>query len=854
MSNQDRFFISNGLIRVGRRYLFGHAWQTILMVLGIALGVAVIVAVDIANASAIRAFRISTEVVSGKATHQILGGVNGLEDSLYTQLKRDGLGVPLAPAISVYVSSPQLGNRPLQLLGIDPFVDGDFRSYLGFENNLTTEGLFSLLTVPGSVIISKDNSENYSLSLGDEIALEIDGLERNAVISGIVDVQEPVTRRSLEGMLIADIASVQEMAGREGFLDWIDIILPEGTETLNYPLPEGASLQPTGAKQGALEQMTSAFRMNLSALSMLALIVGLFLIYNSITFSVVQRRKLFGTLRCLGVTRAEIFRLVVFEAGIVGLIGALLGIGLGILLGRNTIQLVSQTINDIYFTTTVQDVRIPLESLLKGGVIGMVATILAAGFPALEAASIPPQTALSRSILESKSRLVVSLLAFGGLITITLGVLIFQIPSSSLFLGFVGTTIVVIGFAMLSAISMIGILKMTEPLVGRIWGFLGRLASRNLRKSLSRTAVAMAALMVAVAVTIGINLMIDSFRNTVAIWLKETLQGDVYIIAPSFVSSSSQTPIEPQVVTKVIDWPGVERVDLLRTINIGTPSGYIILSGTSNPDIGQERVYLSRYLPMNEIWPAMQAGGILITETLARKISTNLQVSELILPTPVGEKSFPVLGVYHDYSSSEGGVMMALNIYRDIWQDDTVTAIGLRLKPGINADEITQELTEGLGVEQKVLIRPNQELRSDVMDVFDRTFAITSALRILATIVAFIGILSTLLLLQLEKQREVGILRALGLTGKQLWRLTMLETGLMGLSAGILALPTGFAITLILIRVLNLRSFGWSIQLLAKPEVFLQAIGLALLAALFAGIYPAFRLSRMITSEAVRYE
>jgi len=198
--------------------------------------------------------------------------------------------------------------------------------------------------------------------------------------------------------------------------------------------------------------------------------------------------------------------------------------------------------------------------------------------------------------------------------------------------------------------------------------------------------------------------------------------------------------------------------------------------------------------------------------------------------------------------------MMALNIYRDIWQDDTVTAIGLRLKPGINADEITRELTESLNVEQKILIRPNQELRADVMEVFDRTFAITSALRILATIVAFIGILSTLLLLQLEKQREVGILRALGLTGKQLWRLTMLETGLMGLSAGILALPTGFAITLILIRVLNLRSFGWSIQLLAKPEVFLQAIGLALLAALLAGIYPAYRLSRMMTSEAVRYE
>jgi putative ABC transport system permease protein len=733
-------------------------------------------------------------------------------------------------------------------------VDKDFRSYLGFQNSLNSEGFFSWLTVAGSVVISKDNSENYSLNLGDQIVLEIDGLEKSAVIGAIVDATEPVARRSLDGMLIADIATVQELAGREGSLDWIDVILPEGTETLGYPLPEGVTLQRSEAKQGVLEQMTSAFRMNLSALSLLALIVGLFLIYNSITFSVVQRRKLFGTLRCLGVTRAEIFRLVVLEAGLVGLIGALLGIGLGILLGRNTIQLVSQTINDIYFTTTVQDVRIPLESLMKGGLIGIFATILAAGFPALEAASIPPQTALSRSILESKSRLVVRLLAIAGLITIILGILIFQIPSSSLALGFLGTMIVVIGFAMLSAISMIGILRLFEPIVGRVWGFLGRLASRNLQKSLSRTAVAVAALMVAVAVTIGINLMIDSFRNTVAIWLRETLQGDVYIIAPSFVSSSSQTPIEPLVVQKVINWAGVERVDLLRTINIGTPSGYIILSGTSNPDIGQERVYLSRNLPMDEIWPAMKAGGILITETLARKMATNQQVSELILPTPVGEKSFPVLGVYHDYSSSEGGVMMALNIYRDIWQDDTVTAIGLRLKPGINADEITRDLTESLNVEQKILIRPNQELRADVMEVFDRTFAITSALRILATIVAFIGILSTLLLLQLEKQREVGILRALGLTGKQLWRLTMLETGLMGLSAGILALPTGFAITLILIRVLNLRSFGWSIQLLAKPEAFLQAIGLSILAALLAGIYPAYRLSRMMTSEAVRYE
>ncbi len=843
-----------GLWRVGWRYLTGHAWQTILMILGIALGVAVIVAVDIANASAVRAFTLSTEAVSGKATHQITGGPNGLSEEVYVQLKRSGISYPIAPVISSFVSSPQMGDRPLQLLGIDPFVDGKFRNYLDVTQSISSESAISLLAIPGSVVISKENSIRYDLNLGEDITLEIDGIYKTAIIAGIVDITDSVARRSLDGMILSDIASVQELTGREGKLDWIDVILPEGVQSLDVVMMDEASIQPIGSRSGALEQMTEAFRLNLSALSMLALVVGLFLIYNSITFSVVQRRKLFGTLRCLGVTRGELFQLVVVEAGLVGLVGALIGIGLGVLLGRNTVQLVSQTINDIYFTTTIRDVSIPLNSLFKGGVIGIFATILAAGFPALEAASVPPQTALSRSVLETKSQLVVGLLAGVGLLIIVLGVVTFRVFTTSLFLGFAGTMMVVVGFAMLSAISMIGILKVMEPFLHRFWGFLGKLAPRNLRKSLSRTAVAVAALMVSVAVTIGITLMIDSFRNTVAIWLKETLQGDVYIIAPSFVSSYSQTPIDPVVVEKVNTWPGIDRVDQLRTIQLGSTTGTVVLSATSNPDIGKERLYYSRSLPIEEIWPAMQAGGVLISETLARKLSSVGEETTLVLPTPSGTLEFPILAIFYDYSTSEGGVIMALDVYQKNWQDTTVTAIGLRLKDGVNANEMTRQLEEGLGVEQKLQIRPNQELRDDVMEVFDRTFAITYALRILATVVAFIGILSTLLLLQLEKQRDVGILRALGLTGRQLWRLTMLETSLMGLSAGVLAIPTGYAITLVLIQVINLRSFGWTIQLLVRPEAFFQAIGLSLLAAILAGIYPAYRLSRMMTSEAVRYE
>jgi putative ABC transport system permease protein len=213
-----------------------------------------------------------------------------------------------------------------------------------------------------------------------------------------------------------------------------------------------------------------------------------------------------------------------------------------------------------------------------------------------------------------------------------------------------------------------------------------------------------------------------------------------------------------------------------------------------------------------------------------------------------------VLGIYYDYASSEGTVLMALPYYRQVWADPVVTAVGLRLQPGQNADQVVRALQDRFSQGQKLLVRANSTLRQDVMQIFDRTFAITVALRLLATLVAFAGVLNALFLLELEKQREVGILRALGLTGGQLRQMVFLETGLMGLVAGVLAIPTGYALSLILVYVINRRSFGWTLQMLVDPGVLLQGVLLALAAALLAGIYPALRLSRRPAAEEIRYE
>lgn len=847
------------LIRLARRYLFRHPWQTILMILGITLGVAVAVAVDLANASASRAFTMSTESVAGKATHFIAGGPLGLDETVYTTLRRSGITAASAPVITAYVASPQLGGGLLQLLGVDPFAEAPFRSYLTVSQNTAGPDLTSFLTRPGAILISDQLGKRYNLRVGDALTLESGGRSMTAFVAGLIDPDNNLSRQAMDTLLLADISTAQELTNQIGRLERIDLILPAKQSAqieaqINALLPADTRVQPVSSRTETIEQMTGAFQLNLSALSLLALVVGLFLIYNTMTFSVVQRRALFGTLRCLGVTRLEIFSLVVGEALLVGIIGSLFGIGLGVLLGQGAVRLVTQTINDLFFVLTVQGVQIPFSSLLKGLVLGIFATAFSALPPAWEAASIAPRLALSRSGLESKARQAVFLAARMGILSVAIGGFILMIPTKNLVVSFTGTFAVVIGAALLAPISTLGLARAAMPILSVIWGALGRMAPRNVAASLSRTSVAVAALMVAVSVTIGVSLMVGSFRHTVVIWLAEVLQGDIYISAPSLLATQTSAPINPQVISRVQKWPGVDKTYQLRAASVDSPIGPVQIAASDNDQLVKERLFVRKDFTDQELQAKYLAGGILVSEPFANRFELPNEYAVVELYTDLGLQRFEVLGVYYDYGSTQGTVMMALDVYRRFWHDDSITAVSLRLAPGVDPTALSAVLRDKLADDQLLSVRPNQTLRAEVMQVFDRTFAITGALQLLATLVAFIGVLSALLSLELERQRELGILRAIGLTVRQLWGLVNLETGLLGLVAGLLSMPTGYILALILIYIINQRSFGWTLQMLITPLPFVQALFLALAAALLAGIYPAYRMGKMITAEAMRFE
>ena len=856
------------LLKTGLRYLLRRPLQSILCILGVALGVAMVIAIDLANGSAARAFELSTETVAGRATHQIVGSGAGLDEAVYRRLKVE-LGVrEAAPVVESYAIAVELDQQPLRVLGVDAFAEAPFRSYLGQGNApLRQNDLTDFFVRPDALLIGQETAARYGLRLGDALTLRAGDARRTMRIAGILNPADERSRRALDGLAIVDISTAQELFNMAGRLSHIDLIADERTEAgralldrIRAILPPGAAIVKPSARSQSVESLTDAFRLNLTALSLLALVVGMFLIYNTITFSVVQRRPIIGTLRCLGVTQAEVFRQVLLETLLLGAIGGVLGIGLGILLGRGAVGLVSQTINDLYYTVNVRSVDVDPWTLAKGFGLGLAASLLAALAPAYEATSIPPITALRRSAGEQRVRWLLPRVALAGLVMLAIGAAMLLL-SRALVVNLGGIFFVLIGLALVSPMATIGLMGALQPLLDRLAGLVGRLSARGVVNAISRTAIAIASLMVAVSVIIGLQSMINSFRTTVESWLDASLTADVYIAPPATGINASNATIAPSVVADFEALPDVSDVTRFRRVSVDFRTADAeyrpasLLAIRSNRE-RSARTFVWTLRPADGLWASMAGQDeVQVSEPFANKYGITPQNNRLLLRTDQGERAFQVVAVYYDYASDAGVIVMRGETYRRYWQDAQISSLALYVNPaqvsdlGAFVDQLRRRFAG-----RDLVISANRELRADALAIFERTFTITGALNLLATVVAFIGVLSALMALQIERTRELGMLRANGMTLRQLWRMTLLETGLMGGTAGLLAMPTGFLLALILVYIINLRSFGWTIRLDLQWETFAQAMVVAVVSALLAAIYPMLRLGRLEIARAVREE
>lgn len=804
------------------RHLCSHPWLAVLAVLGVAVGVAGLVAMELARYSALRSFELTSTALTGRATHQIVGGPAGVPEELYAELRlQRGLRLA-APVVEGLVTAQ---GQTLRVLGVDPFAEDPFRAYLGGGEG---PPLQSFLSQPHGVLLSRRTAARLGVGPGARLALA-GGQE--LTVAGLLSPGSGLAEEALEGLLLVDISTAQELLDSVGRLSRIDLILTDAKQA--GALPPGVELLESSQRKRSLVAMSRAFFLNLQALSLLSLLVSVLLVYNIMSFLVVQRQPQLARLRTLGVTGRELGALVLAEAAALAAVGTLLGEPLGVLLGRGLVRLVTRTVDDLYFAVEVTALAVSPWVLAKGAALALGASLLAAWGPARWAARTR-----SRSLLEHQARRATAgafALGLLGLGASWVGLLRFSGLASSLASMFV----LIAGLALVTP----ELVRRCNTLVERVPGPLTwRLAARSAGRNLSRTGVALAALMVAVSATVGIGVMVQCFRGSLVRWLEHTLSADVYVGWADRNAARTGRPLPPELVERLAALPQVETYSLQRS----TEAGEIALSAVQLNERGKRG-----YRLLEGSWEGFDEGAVLLSEPLARRLGLATG-SALRLRTLEGPRDFRVAGVFLDYVSDTGYALMALAVLRRDFGDQGVSALALDARPG-QLEPLLAEIRRTLG-DRPLQARANRSIKQLSLEIFERTFAVTGVLRLLAVVIAFAGMLSALLALQLERVKEFAILRCLGLTPADVRGLVRLETTLAGLWCGLLAVPAGLLLAYAMVHFINRRAFGWSLDFEIPWLVLAQAPLLALSSAWLAAWLAAREAGRLDPGAGLREE
>ncbi|HEV2269577.1 MAG TPA: FtsX-like permease family protein [Steroidobacteraceae bacterium] len=829
------------------RHFLRQPAQLALALVALATGVATIVAVNIATASSRRALELSLWAVNGPATQIITGGPQGLDESLYVRLfthaPLSGNPQPVyAPVVEGYVT---VRGRVMQLIGVDPFASAALAGsqgnmLAGAVDDTRATALRSWFLEPGAVVMAANTARELRLRAGEPLTVDIGGVQWPAALVGLMESDHPGDAT----LLLADIAQAQEWLGMTGRLTRIDVRTPRGPAgrsalaQLRHELPPGAQLEPAAGQVRETLDMTNAFSTNLTAMSLLALLVSALLIYGAVSFTVIQRRRNIAVLRAIGATRREVLTILLTEAAALGAAGAGLGVLLGVAVGHGLVRLVSQTVNDLYYVVAVQQVALPAWTVIEALGTGFGTALLASLLPAMEVAGSAPQLGLRRSVLEGRAAIVARRLSWISLALALLAWLLIAGSRRSVFAGFAALFLLLCSVAAVTPSVLRALARLGSKVLSGI-SSVGRLALEDVANSLSRTGVAVAALGMAVAAMIGVSIMVESFRVSLRLWLTQTMRADIYVAAPGPGVGRPERRIEPVVLAALFATPGVADHSASRSVVVRSSRGEIALDALHLAPGSYAGVDLTAGDP-RAVWSDYDHGGLLLSDSLAWRL--NLRPGErLSLATATGPREFPIAGIYHEYGGGLGSAMISIEVYRRLWHDDAITAVGLYLGHGVDPAEEIPRLEAAAGGHQALLIRSNADIRAASLEIFDRTFIITRVLYWLAAGIAAIGLVSALLAWELDRTHELSVLRALGLTPRGAAALVAAQTAFMGGAALLAAIPAGLIIAVVLTKVIDRRAFGWHIQMHLHSAQFLNALALALAAALLAGLYPAWR-------------
>ncbi|MFH7524376.1 FtsX-like permease family protein [Aeromonas sp. A5] len=797
-----------------------HPWLLLMSLTGLTLGVSLVVAIELLNHSARTNFVAARSQLAGEANYR-LAPDGGLDEELYVKLVRNQPDLDAMPELHAWLKDEQ--GRSFQLLGMDLFNPGPLRRLFGAEPNSKPD--FSLsradsiwLAAPEAKRLGWLQGQSRTFLLSDSSP---DGKRgERALTLTLAGTFEPGAV-PMERLLVTDIGLAQPLLGKAGRLDRIVFKLSEQEATaLQAALQSYAPHQPLWLEpiSPALDasQLGDALALNLTALSLLAMAVGLFLVFNAQRFVQSVRRPQLAQLIILGMPPRRVLGWLILELVILATLGTLLGLLLGSLLALALMGQLTQALADLYGPNPIDLLRLSPASLGKALVIGLLGT-LAANLPGWwqllrqsplelrEGNSRPPAHPWRRRLLAIAILLLCALCLWR--------------PET----GLGGALFVAGGWLLAMALALPDVLR---AVLGRLrrrerGSLSARLAVAETLYHLDRTAIAVMALQLAIAAAIGIGVMVSSFRSSVEIWLGQRLAADLYVTAPKGVAGSKGT-LSEQTLDTILAAPDV-RAASRRSVHPVRWQGQPIEWAQMDfiPELK------AAYPLLAGRWPATP-DEVLASEPLTVRLGVKVGQS-LEVTGEQGPRRLTVTGIYQDYGSDKGQILHA-------FEGGAVQSLALFSdQPERLADRLRAQFGEGVN------LLPAPAIHAAALKVFDQTFVVTELLKLLILGIAFVGIGSAFMVLGLARRGELQTLQSLGLSPRHCRRLLVWQGAGLGLLTALLALPVGYGLAWVLIEVVNPRAFGWRLAFEAAPLHAVTALLLAPVCGALASWYAARR-------------
>lgn len=866
----NRMTIFNLLRRVSLKHLGRQKARSVIAMLGISLGVATMVAIDIVNASVLRSFEDSINNVTGRAVLQVTGAESGFPEAMLERVQNTP-GVEFAmPVIQTNAMFSDGSRQSFMILGVDALQDHQIRSYKLSDENADIPDPLLFLAKPDSLLLTKKMAEREGVKIDQKVRIQTVQGHKTLTVRGQLDPEGPA-RAAGGDIAVMDVYAAQLAFGKEGMIDRIDISLLPG-ETLDgmkekivAALPTGYVIDTPRERSRQVELTLSRFRKSISVVGVMALLVGMYLIYNAVSISVVHRRKETGILRALGCTKGQVLRLYLFETVVLSGIGSLAGVGLGVLFAKATVGIVAQSVTDLYLKASVTELAFSRSGIVIDACLGVAASLVAALVPASAGARISPISAIrvqpytdGRLLLGARIRIA----ALCSLLLSGCAYLAYRHAGPTSLMRSSATTslsmlLLVLGISLATPSFLQWFISLFRRTLAPRMGAGGRLAGLNLQKNISRNAVAVAAVFFSITMLVSSANMIHSTRASLFDFINAVTQADLLVSSghPMASGGTPNIPMPESMLREIEHIPGVRASYPFRKINIIYDARRILLESF---DVARGSEYNSYDLFVEGTKEDMVASlpgrdNVVVNETLAARYG--LKPGGFIdLPAPGGVKRFGVAAIVVAYESDAGVIWMDTYTYRKYWNDTLVDLYEVIVKPGVSISTVRDAILERFGRERSLFVLPAREFRDEVMNMIDRSFTVNNAVVMIEMLIAGFGIVITLLASVFERTREIGILRSIGMSRVQVSRIVLIESAILGACGGVLGSAAG-----ILVGWLSFEGFfridlGASLRYSLHGPSFIWAFVLSIGLSIVSGLYPAKRAANTNITEALSYE